>query len=133
MKSEDITIGEIYKFKGETQRLKYIGYNYSGNGYWHQFEKEGEQGVWSGVLDDDLWLIEVVESEVEPQTAKKVVVLGSAALGASLAHAFAEAAHAASDTSSLMRKFGGVSHKSLDKEKWSSGDVKRNLLRGVLK
>lgn len=33
----------------------YIGKNWSGNGYWHQFEKVGEPGVvWCEVLDNQL-------------------------------------------------------------------------------
>ena len=51
-------IGEEYNFKNQPERLKYIGYNLSGNGYWHQFEKVGEQGVWCELLDSDLHMIE---------------------------------------------------------------------------
>ena len=40
-----LVVGENYKFKNQPERLKYIGKNWSGNGYWHQFEKVGEQGV----------------------------------------------------------------------------------------
>jgi len=53
-----LVVGENYKFKNQPERLKYIGKNWSGNGYWHQFEKAGEQGVWCELLDSDLRLIE---------------------------------------------------------------------------
>tara|TARA_R110002153_G_scaffold78418_5_gene200833 strand:+ start:3281 stop:3535 length:255 start_codon:yes stop_codon:yes gene_type:complete len=53
-----LVVGENYKFKNQPERLKYIGKNWSGNGYWHQFEKVGEQGVWCELLDSDLLLIE---------------------------------------------------------------------------
>lgn len=52
-------IGWRYNWKGQPERLIYIGKNWSGNGYWHQFEKVGEPGVvWCEVLDSDLPSIE---------------------------------------------------------------------------
>jgi len=53
-----LVVGENYKFKNQPEHLKYIGKNWSGNGYWHQFEKVGEQGIWCELLDSDLLLIE---------------------------------------------------------------------------
>ena len=53
-----LTIGGKYNFKHQPERLNYIGKNWSGNGYWHQFEKVGEQGVWCELLDSDLHMIE---------------------------------------------------------------------------
>ncbi len=50
----------MYKFRHQPEILKYLGHNFSGNGYWHQFEKIGEQGVWCELLDSDLHLIEEV-------------------------------------------------------------------------
>ena len=50
--------GGEYNFKNQPERLKYIGKNWSGNGYWHQFEKVGAQGVWCELLDSDLHMIE---------------------------------------------------------------------------
>lgn len=48
-----------YNWKNQPERLVYIGRNWSGNGYWHQFEKVGEPGiVWCEVLDSDLHMIE---------------------------------------------------------------------------
>lgn len=52
-------LGGKYNFKGQPERLIYIGNNWSGNGYWHQFEKAGERGVvWCEMLDSDLENIE---------------------------------------------------------------------------
>lgn len=52
-------IGGLYNWRGQPERLKYIGHNWSGNGYWHQFEKVGAPGVvWCEVLDHDLPMIE---------------------------------------------------------------------------
>lgn len=48
-------IGGKYNWKGQPERLAYLGRNWSGNGYWHQFEKVDEPGtVWCEVLDGDL-------------------------------------------------------------------------------
>lgn len=52
-------VGGRYNWKGQPERLIYLGFNWSGNGYWHQFEKVGEPGkVWCEVLDSDLHCIE---------------------------------------------------------------------------
>lgn len=47
-----------YNFKNQPERLIYIGNNFSGNGYWHQFEKVDHQGVWCELQGADLALIE---------------------------------------------------------------------------
>lgn len=48
-------IGEKYNWTGQPERLVYLGRNWSGNGYWHQFEKVDEPGtIWCEVLDADL-------------------------------------------------------------------------------
>ena len=55
-------IGGRYNWKGQPERLVYLGRNWSGNGFWHQFEKAGEPGViWCEVLDSDLHMIEETE------------------------------------------------------------------------
>jgi hypothetical protein len=61
-------IGGKYNWKGQPERLMYIGYNFSGNGYWHQFEKVDEPGVvWCEVLDDQLSSFEeTVPTEEKP-------------------------------------------------------------------
>ncbi|MDH1378358.1 hypothetical protein N5J07_02575 [Comamonas aquatica] len=50
-----MVIGERYNWRGQPERLVYLGKNWSGNGYWHQFaliDKPDE--VWCEVLDSDL-------------------------------------------------------------------------------
>ena len=52
-------IGTHYNWKNQSERLIYIGYNWSGNGYWHQFEKVGEPGiVWCEIQESNLADIE---------------------------------------------------------------------------
>jgi hypothetical protein len=58
-----MTIGKTYKFKYSPELLIYIGKNFSGNGYWHQFEKADNRGtVWCELLDHDLKMIEEVSA-----------------------------------------------------------------------
>jgi len=66
--SENMEIGEHYHFKygmdPEAEALVYVGKNWSGNGFWHQFEllhKRGE--VWAELLDSDLWMIQKSTTE----------------------------------------------------------------------
>jgi hypothetical protein len=48
-------VGGRYNWKGQPERLVYLGRNWSGNGFWHQFEKVDAPGtVWCEVLDTDL-------------------------------------------------------------------------------
>lgn len=54
-----MTIGGRYNWKGQPERLVYVGENWSGNGYWHQFEKVDAPGVvWCEVRDSDLPMFE---------------------------------------------------------------------------
>lgn len=56
-------IGHRYNWKGQPERLVYLGKNWSGNGYWHQFAKVGsEPEVWCEVQDSDLHMIEKTET-----------------------------------------------------------------------
>jgi len=58
MKAEELVNGEEYKFKHQQERLIYVGCNWSGNGYWHQFEKLSNRGVvWSELQGVDIELI----------------------------------------------------------------------------
>lgn len=53
-------VGGKYNWKGQPERLIYIGHNYSGNGYWHQFAKvESPEVIWCEVLTSDLDKIEL--------------------------------------------------------------------------
>ena len=52
-------IGNRYNWKHQKDRLVYLGNNFSGNGYWHQFAKvEAPDVVWCEVLTSDLHMIE---------------------------------------------------------------------------
>jgi len=52
-------IGGKYNWINQSERLIYIGKNWSGNGYWHQFEKVDKPGViWCEITDNDLCLLE---------------------------------------------------------------------------
>ncbi len=52
-------LGGKYNWKGQPDRLIYLGRNWSSNGYWHQFKKIGDsRDVWCEVLDSDLHMIE---------------------------------------------------------------------------
>lgn len=56
-------IGERYNWKNQPERLVFIGRNWSGNGYWNQFEKVDAPGeVWCEVLDADLNMLELTTS-----------------------------------------------------------------------
>lgn len=56
---ETMKVGGAYNWKGQPDRLIYLGRNRSGNGYWHQFKKIGdERPVWCEVLDPDLPILE---------------------------------------------------------------------------
>jgi hypothetical protein len=54
----DMKIGGYYNFRGQPERLRYLGRNWSGNGYWHQFCRVGQQELWSEILDGDLHMLE---------------------------------------------------------------------------
>lgn len=52
-------VGGNYNWIGQPERLVYLGHNWSGNGYWHQFAKvESPDEVWCEVLSSDLCLFE---------------------------------------------------------------------------
>lgn len=56
-------IGNRYNWKYQKERLVYLGHNFSGNGYWHQFAKvEAPDVVWCEVLTSDLHMIEETQS-----------------------------------------------------------------------
>ena len=55
-----MNIGGRYNFTGQSEQLIYLGNNWSGNGYWHQFAKVDDPGkVWAEIQTSELDLIEV--------------------------------------------------------------------------
>lgn len=58
-----LVVGNRYNWRGQPERLVYLGRNWSGNGYWHQFAKTDKpKVVWCEVLDVDLHHIEETKS-----------------------------------------------------------------------
>jgi hypothetical protein len=55
LNARTMKIGGRYNWKFQKERLIYQGYNWSGNGYWHQFSLVDEPGkIWCEVLNSDL-------------------------------------------------------------------------------
>lgn len=55
----ELRINDRYHFRGQSERLIYLGNNFSGNGYWHQFALiEKPSVVWCELLDSDLEMLE---------------------------------------------------------------------------
>lgn len=53
-------IGGRYNWKYQPERLIYMGYNWSGNGKWHQFALvDNPEEVWCEVQPADLAMFEV--------------------------------------------------------------------------
>lgn len=59
-------IGGRYNWRGQPERLIYLGRNWSGNGYWQQFALVNEPDVvWCEVTDGDLDHFERTTVEIE--------------------------------------------------------------------
>lgn len=55
-------IGGKYNWRGQPERLVYLGRNWSGNGFWHQFAKtDSPEAIWCEVLDSDLRMLEATK------------------------------------------------------------------------
>jgi len=65
MTGNNFKIGDNCNWKNQPERLIYLGFNYSGNGYWHQFAKiDNPKVVWCEVLPEDLKMLEIsIEKE----------------------------------------------------------------------
>jgi NTP pyrophosphatase (non-canonical NTP hydrolase) len=69
MNRYDLKLPGKYNFKNQSERLIYLGYNFSGNGHWNQFALvEDPEVVWCELLDSDLSMIE--ETVEEPVSEK---------------------------------------------------------------
>ena len=65
---DNMLIGGHYNWQGQPERLVYLGRNFSGRGYWHQFALvEQPHLVWSEVLDSELHMLEV---SAQPEVSK---------------------------------------------------------------
>lgn len=59
-----LVLGGKYNWKGQPERLIYLGYNWSGNGRWHQFALvEAPLIVWCEVQPSELEMFEETEDE----------------------------------------------------------------------
>lgn len=72
MSAPKLIKGSLYNWRNQPERLVYLGRNWSGNGFWHQFEQvDGPGVVWCEVLDDDLKYFEetkaIATTKQEPQ------------------------------------------------------------------
>ena len=64
LRKDDMKMYGRYNWKGQPERLMYLGKNWSGNGYWHQFELVSKPGtVWCEVLDSDLHMLEETQTQ----------------------------------------------------------------------
>jgi hypothetical protein len=60
----NLIVGNKYKWQHTAQILVYLGENWSGNGYWHQFAKEDDlDKVWCEVRKSELHLFQEVVGE----------------------------------------------------------------------
>ena len=59
-------IGGKYNWKQQPERLVYLGKNWSGNGYWHQFAlvEDTNKLVWCEVLDHELDMMEETNDQL---------------------------------------------------------------------
>ena len=70
---DGLVIGGRYNWQHQPERLVYLGYNWSSNGYWHQFAKvETPRVVWCEVQDSDLKMIEETD-DIEDTPAESEV------------------------------------------------------------
>jgi hypothetical protein len=64
MLPNEMKINGRYNWRNQPERLFYIGYNWSGNGYWHQFVKINDPGVvWCEITNSDLHMIEETKED----------------------------------------------------------------------
>ena len=56
----DLVKGRHYRWKSDAvNTMVYMGFNWSGNGYWHQFERISQPGViWCEITSRELEMIE---------------------------------------------------------------------------
>lgn len=62
-----MVINGRYNWKGQTERLVYLGLNYDQSGAWHQFALVDEPGkVWCEVRENELHMLERTPEESTP-------------------------------------------------------------------
>ena len=69
MTEAQMRVGGRYNWRSQPERLIYLGRNWSGNGYWHQFARVGEpEVVWCEVTGGDISRLEETVEEIELPT-----------------------------------------------------------------
>jgi len=70
----ELIIGGKYNWKHQPERLVYLGRNWSGNGYWHQFALvDKPEIIWCEVVTDDLRMFEeTIKPNLTRNQAKKL-------------------------------------------------------------
>jgi hypothetical protein len=69
----EFKIGGFYNWKHQPERLIYLGYNFSGNGHWHQFALvDKPKVVWCEVLPADLQMLEETTVQAEAEQSAKM-------------------------------------------------------------
>lgn len=59
MKPDELQLRGKYNWRNQSERLIYLGHNFSGNGYWYQFALVENPGkVWCELLSESLQHIE---------------------------------------------------------------------------
>lgn len=78
-----LKIGGHYNWRNQPERLIYLGRNFSGNGFWHQFAKiESPTVVWSEVLDSDIYHFEESKNMgFKAMTRTELLELAAKAIG----------------------------------------------------
>lgn len=72
MSAPQMTVGGQYNWRHQPERLIYLGYNWSGNGYWHQFAIVGRPSViWCEVQTNELDRFEASLAEKCPSRSAK--------------------------------------------------------------
>jgi hypothetical protein len=72
----ELVVDGKYNFIGQPERLVYIGENWSGNGYWHQFEKVSEAGVWCEMQDAEISLLEATKDDSVDGEYEEIMIFG---------------------------------------------------------
>lgn len=78
---EQMKKNDLYNWKHDPiTQLVYLGHNWSGNGYWHQFAKVNKPDVvWCEVLTSDLHMLEKTWEPLDLSFAERPVAVTQAA------------------------------------------------------
>lgn len=72
MTPDQLRVGGRYNWRGQEERLYYVGPEVYPDGIWHQFAKVGEELIWCEVRASDLHYFE--ESGYDGKSHDKIVV-----------------------------------------------------------